>query len=333
MRAMVLEKPGTPLRLMEMPIPEPQNGEILISINACAICRTDLHIADGELDNPKLPLILGHQIVGHVVKRGPNALRFSIGDRVGVPWLGKSCGQCNYCQTDRENLCSTAYFTGYNINGGFADYCIAYEQFCFPLPPEYSDTAIAPLLCGGLIGFRALRLAGSAQRIGFFGFGSAAHLLIQIARHQGKQIYAFTREGDTDAQKLAMQLGAEWVGSSDQHPPCLLDAALIFAPAGKLVPTALAVIDKGGSVICAGIHMSDIPRFPYVLLYGERILRSVTNLTRDDGMAFFDIIKHCPIKTKTTLYPLERANEALNDLRSGNFTGSAVLVNNSSNII
>lgn len=329
MRAMILEKPRTALRLVEISVPVPHDGEILIRINACAICRTDLHIADGELSNPKLPLILGHQIVGHIVQLGPNTQRFNIGDRVGVPWLGKSCGKCDYCQKGCENLCTAALFTGYNVDGGFADYCIANEKFCFLLPSGYSDIAIAPLMCGGLIGFRALRLAGSAKKIGFYGFGSAAHILIQIARYQGKQIYAYTRSGDTAAQKLAIQLGAVWAGSSDQQAPDTLDAALIFAPSGELVPTALAAVDKGGSVICAGIHMSDIPTFPYDLLYGERILRSVTNLTRDDGIAFFDIVKNCHLTTKTTTYPLERVNDALDDLRSGRLTGSAVIALNS----
>ncbi len=322
MQAMVLDAPHTPLKLKTIPIPTPKPGELLLKVLACGVCRTDLHIVDGELTHPKLPLILGHQIVGTVVNQGG---KFQPGERVGVPWLGKTCGCCRFCRSDRENLCENGTFTGYQINGGFAEYCTADEAYCFALPKNYSDIQIAPLLCGGLIGFRALRMAGDARRIGFYGFGSAAHILLQIAKYQGKEVFAFTRKGDAEAQKLAIDLGAVWAGASEDTPPALLDSAIIFAPVGALVPQALKCLDKGGSAICAGIHMSDIPAFPYELIYDERILRSVANLTREDGLEFFKVAAKVKIDTKVTVYPLAQANQALDDLRSGKFTGSAVI--------
>jgi alcohol dehydrogenase, propanol-preferring len=322
MQAMVLKAPKTPLKLMRVPIPEPQKGEVLLKVAACGVCRTDLHIVDGELTHPKLPLILGHQIVGIVQNQGQ---KFKPGDRVGVPWLGKTCGTCRFCRSGRENLCENAAFTGYQIDGGFAEYCKADENFCFPLPKEYADIPIAPLLCGGLIGYRAYRMAAQAQKIGFYGFGSAAHILLQVAKHQGKEVFAFTRKGDIEAQKLALKLGAVWAGSSEEAPPALLDAAIIFAPVGPLVPQALKCLDKGGSVVCAGIHMSDIPAFPYERIYDERIVRSVANLTREDGIDFFKMAAKCKIETQVAVYPLAKTNQALDDLRSGKFTGSAVI--------
>jgi alcohol dehydrogenase, propanol-preferring len=325
MRAMVLETLKTPLRLVEMPIPRPHDGQILLQVKTCAVCRTDLHIADGELSPPHLPLILGHQIVGIVVEQGPKAKRFKRGMRVGVPWLGSTCGQCRFCRTHRENLCEKALFTGFHLNGGFAEFCVAHENYCHPLPDLYSDLHVAALLCGGLIGFRALKMAPEAKKLGFYGFGSSAHILSQIARYLGKEVYAFTRPGDAEAQALAKKLGAAWVGSSEENPPHLLDAALIFAPVGSLVPRALQAIDKGGSVICVGIHMSAIPSFHYALIYGERILRSVTNLTRKDGEEFFKIASEFSIETAVTTYPLEKTNKALEDLREGRFAGSAVI--------
>ncbi|MBS0652183.1 MAG: zinc-dependent alcohol dehydrogenase family protein [Verrucomicrobia bacterium] len=326
MRAMVLESPQTPLRLLEIPIPEPQEEQVLLQVQACGVCRTDLHIIDGELPSPRLPLIMGHQIVGKVIRQGPNAKRFQIGQRVGVPWLGQTCGQCRFCASHRENLCENALFTGYQLNGGFAEYCTANENYCYLLPDLYSNLQVAPLLCGGLIGFRALRMTGNAQRLGFYGFGSSAHILIQIAKQQGKEVYAFTRPKDLPAQSLAKKLGAVWAGSSEEPPPVLMDAAIIFAPVGQLVPQALRAVDKGGAVVCAGIHMSDIPSFPYELIYGERLLRSVANLTREDGEQFFEVASRHLVDTQVTAYPLEEANRALSDLRDGRITGSAVIV-------
>ena len=325
MRAMVLVEPKRPLQMMELPIPEPQAGQVLIKVEACGVCRTDLHIYDGELAHPRLPLILGHQIVGTIVRLGEGCRHFSLGQRVGVPWLGKSCGHCPHCVDDQENLCNEGLYMGYQLNGGFAEFCIAYEEYIFPIPSHYSSLHAAPLLCAGLIGFRTLRLAGEGKRLGFYGFGAAAHILIQIACYQKRQVYAFTRKGDAQGQAFAKSLGAVWAGNSDESPPVQLDAALIFAPAGELVPLALQAIKKGGSVVCAGIYMSDIPSFPYALLYGERILRSVTNLTREDGRQFFDIIHEAKIETMVTPYPLEKANEAMKDLKMGKLTGSAVL--------
>jgi alcohol dehydrogenase, propanol-preferring len=325
MQAMLLEQPGQPLKPAKLETPEPERNQILIQVNTCGICRTDLHIADGELTPPHFPLILGHQIVGIVSKLGKEAHRFKVGQRVGVPWLGRSCQQCFYCHSKQENLCETASYTGYHINGGFAEFCAANEAYCFPLPEAYSDLQVAPLLCGGLIGYRAFRMVENAKRLGFYGFGSSAHILLQIAVHQGKEVFAFTRSNDTEAQNLALKLGANWAGSSEEMPPEYLDGAIIFAPNGELVPIALKAVRKGGSVICAGIYMSDIPTFPYERLYGERILRSVTNLTREDGEIFFNIASHLSITTKVTPYPLREANQALNDLREGKVTGSLVL--------
>lgn len=323
MRAMVLTEPKKPLQLIDLPLPEPLEGQVLIRVEACGVCRTDLHIYDNELTHPNIPLVLGHQIVGIVVSKGSH--KFAVGDRVGVPWLGKSCQHCPYCSAGQENLCNQGLYTGYQFNGGFAEYCTAYEDYIFPIPQNYSPLHAAPLLCAGLIGFRSLRLAGVGQKIGFYGFGAAAHILIQIARHQGKEVFAFTRKGNLIDQDFAKSLGAVWAGGSNENPPAPLDAALIFAPAGELVPIALQAIKKGGCVVCAGIHMSDIPSFPYSFLYGERILRSVTNLTREDGQLFFELIQKIQIETKINVYPLEEANQALKDIRAGKLTGSAVL--------
>lgn len=327
MRAMVLQQPRQPLQLLDVSIPEPtEKGQVLIRVEACGICRTDLHIYDGELPHPKLPLIPGHQIIGTIAAKGPDADHFPIGTRIGIPWLGRSCGQCPYCLANKENLCDHASYTGYTINGGFAEYCLADENFIFPIPSSYSSIHAAPLLCAGLIGFRSLRLAGAnVKRLGFYGFGAAAHLLIQITHRQNQEVFAFTRKGDKEAKLFAESLGAVWTGDSDEMPPQQLDAALIFASAGELIPLALQAVKKGGTVVCAGIHMSDIPSFPYSILYGERILRSVTNLTREDGQLFFDLLNHLKIETKVTPYPLEKANEAIDDLKRGKISGSAVL--------
>jgi propanol-preferring alcohol dehydrogenase len=325
MRAMVLVSPQKPLQFKQLPIPIPQKGQVLIQVEACGVCRTDLHIYDGDLAHPKLPLILGHQVVGTIVQSGENATRFPLGERVGVPWLGKSCGECPYCMQGEENLCDKGLYMGYQLNGGFAEFCTAYEDYIFPIPQNYTSLHAAPLLCAGLIGYRTLRLAGEGKRIGFYGFGAAAHILIQAACYQKREVYAFTKKGDEEGQAFAKSLGAVWSGSSDERPPYPLDAALIFAPAGELIPMALKAIKKGGSVVCAGIHMSDIPSFPYSLIYGERVVRSVTNLTREDGAQFFDIVAKAKIETKINPYPLEQANEALQDLKKGKLTGSAVL--------
>lgn len=327
MRAMILEAPRQPLRLAQLPQPKPNSEQVLIRVHACAVCRTDLHIVDGELTHPKLPLVLGHQIVGTVEAMGESVDKFSIGQRVGVPWLGYTCGdRCPYCLSNRENLCDYAEFTGYNLDGGFAEYTVADYRFCFPLDPSYPDLQAAPLLCGGLIGYRAYRMAGDAQTIGFYGFGSAAHILIQLACYQKRQVFAFTRSGDLEGQEFARQLGATWAGSSDVLPPEPLDAAIIFAPVGNLVPTALRAVAKGGVVVCAGIHMSDIPSFPYDILWEERVLRSVANLTRRDGEEFLTLAPKVPIRTEVNVFPLTQANEALDALRSGKISGSAVLV-------
>ncbi|MBG1239891.1 zinc-dependent alcohol dehydrogenase family protein [Nostoc sp. NZL] len=327
MRAMILEAPRQPLRLAQLPQPKPNSEQVLIRVHACAVCRTDLHIVDGELTHPKLPLVLGHQIVGTVEAMGEGVDKFSIGQRVGVPWLGYTCGdRCPYCLSNRENLCDYAEFTGYNLDGGFAEYTVADYRFCFPLDPSYPDLQAAPLLCGGLIGYRAYRMAGDAQKIGFYGFGSAAHILIQLACYQKRQVFAFTRSGDLEGQEFARQLGATWAGNSDVLPPEPLDAAIIFAPVGNLVPTALRAVAKGGVVVCAGIHMSDIPSFPYDILWEERVLRSVANLTRRDGEEFLTLAPKVPIRTEVNVFPLTQANEALDALRSGKIEGSAVLV-------
>jgi propanol-preferring alcohol dehydrogenase len=320
---MLLDAPGTPLHLAEVPDPDPGPGEVLLEVAACAVCRTDLHIVDGELDRPKLPLVLGHQIVARVVAGGE---RFGAGTRVGVPWLGWTDGTCRYCRSDRENLCDHARFTGYDRDGGYAELAVADERFCFPLPEGYPDLQAAPLLCAGLIGYRALRLAGDAERLGIYGFGAAAHIICQVARHEGRRVFAFTRAGDTATQAFALELGAEWAGDALGPPPEQLDAALIFAPAGELVPAALRAMAKGGNVVCAGIHMSDIPSFPYELLWGERTLCSVANLTRADGEQFLALAPQVPVKTVVEPHPLERAGEALERVRTGGLRGSAVVV-------
>jgi alcohol dehydrogenase, propanol-preferring len=320
---MVLEAKRSPLRAAELPPPEPGPGEVLLEVAACAVCRTDLHIVDGELDRPKLPLVPGHQIAARVARGGE---RFAPGDRVGVPWLGWTDGDCRYCRSGRENLCDRARFTGYDRDGGYAELVAADERFCFPLPDGYGDLEVAPLLCAGLIGYRTLKLAGDAERVGFYGFGDAAHIISQVALHQGRRVFAFTREGDDEGQAFARELGAEWAGDSLTPPPEELDAALIFAPVGALVPLALKAVAKGGSVVCGGIHMSDIPSFPYELLWGERVLRSVANLTRADGVEFLELAPRVPVRTQVETHPLERANEAIERVRSGAVHGAAVLV-------
>jgi propanol-preferring alcohol dehydrogenase len=325
-RAMVLESPNTPLVERDIQLPEPSGHQLLIRVLACGVCRTDLHIADGELPNPKLPLVPGHEIVGVVEAAAPEAQHFRPGDRVGVPWLARTCGDCDYCRADRENLCDSPLFTGYTVDGGYASHTIADARYCFLIPESYSDIAVAPLLCAGLIGYRCLKKAGDATRLGIYGFGAAAHIIAQVAQHQGRSVYAFTRAGDTAAQSLALDLGAVWSGCSDESPPEVLDSAIIFAPVGALVPAALRAVRKGGIVVCGGIHMSDIPSFPYQLLWGERTLVSVANLTRADGAEFLDIASRIAIRTETTVYPLSEANQALSDLRSGSLTGAAVLV-------
>jgi propanol-preferring alcohol dehydrogenase len=326
MRAMVLEQPGSPLRFATRPDPEPGSAEVLLRVLACGVCRTDLHVADGELPDPPLPLILGHEIVGVVLAVGAAARRFAPGDRVGVPWLAWTCGECDYCRRGRENLCDRARFTGYHRDGGYADRAVADERYCFPIPPTYSDVTAAPLLCAGLIGYRSLVTAGPAERLGIYGFGAAAHIVAQVARHQGRRVFAFTREGDSEGQHFARELGAEWAGGSGERPPVPLDAAIIFAPVGALVPAALGVVAKGGTVVCAGIHMSPIPGFAYELLWGERVVRSVANLTRRDGEEFFHLADQVPLRIATEPLPLDRANEALARLRSGRLRGAAVLV-------
>lgn len=326
MRAMVLTEPGRPLELQELPTPEPGPGQLQLRVRACGVCRTDLHVFDGELPEPKLPLVLGHQIVGVVTKLGEGVERFAVGDRVGVPWLGWTCGHCRYCQSGRENLCDEAHFTGYQLDGGYAEYAVADARYCFPIPAGYPDLQAAPLLCAGLIGYRAWRLAGEAERLGLYGFGASAHIIAQVARYRGQRVYAFTRPGDTEGQRFARELGAVWAGGSDHLPPESLDAAIIFAPAGALVPQALRAVAKGGVVVCAGIHMSDIPSFPYEILWGERVLRSVANLTRQDGEEFLALAPRVPVQTTVQAYALEQANQALEDLRAGRIHGAAVLV-------
>jgi len=326
MKAMILGKPGAELRLVDMPEPRPDANQLLIRVHACGVCRTDLHVVDGDLNEPNLPIVPGHQIVGAVESAGEAVTEFKAGDRVGVPWLGGSCGACPYCQTGRENLCDKAQYTGYQINGGFAEKCVADRRFCFPIPAGYPDLQAAPLLCAGLIGYRALGMAGDGKRLGFYGFGAAAHILIQVAAYQKRDVYAFTRAGDTQAQQFAWKLGAVWAGDSEQAPPEPLDAAIIFAPVGELVPMALRTVVKGGVVVCAGIHMSDIPSFPYSILWGERTIRSVANLTRRDGEEFLTLAPKVPVRTEVHAYPLDKAGEALDDLRAGRFTGAAVIV-------
>lgn len=326
MRAMVLEHLHAPLVLRERQRPEPARSEVRIAIEACAVCRTDLHVVDGELPDPKLPIIPGHQIAGTIDALGPGVEGFAIGDRVGVPWLGSTCGACGYCTTDRENLCRTARFTGYQRDGGFADSCVADARFVLRLPPSYSAIEAAPLLCGALIGYRALRLAGDGRRLGLYGFGSAGHMIAQVARHLEREVYAFTRPGDARAQDFARSVGAVWAGDSTVRPPVELDAAIIFAPAGELVPLALAAVAPGGTVVCGGIHMSDIPTFPYRLLWEERTLRSVANLTRRDGEELLALAPAVGLRPHVVRYRLEDANQALADLRAGKFDGTAVLV-------
>lgn len=325
MKAMVLHAQREPLRLEDLPVPSPGERQVLIRISMCAVCRTDLHVVSGDLTNPKLPLVVGHMIVGRVERGGSGAERFTVGQRIGVPWLGYVDETCRFCRRGLENLCVDARFTGYQVDGGYAEYCVADERFCFPLPESYDDLHAAPLLCAGLIGYRALRLAGDARRIGLYGFGDSAHIIAQVARYQGRRVFAFTSPGDTKKQAFARSLGAEWAGDSTQQPPEPLDAALIFAPVGPLVPAALKVLDPGGVVVCAGIHMSDIPSFPYELLWMERQIRSVANLTRRDGEEFLQIAPQVPVKTDVHSYPLAQANQALDDLAHGRFEGAAVL--------
>jgi len=323
--AMVLDRPGEALRACEIPTPEAGPDQLAIRVHVCGVCRTDLHVVDGELGEPRLPLVPGHQIVGTVEALGAAVDGFSIGQRVGVPWLGGSCGACRYCDSQRENLCDAARYTGYQLDGGFAERCVADARYCLPLPESSPDLQVAPLLCAGLIGYRALRMAGEAESIGFYGFGASAHILIQVARFQGRRVYAFTRRGDRAAQEFARGLGAVWAGGSDEAPPEPLDAAILFAPVGALVPVALRAVVKGGMVVCAGIHMSDIPAFPYELLWGERQIRSVANLTRRDGLEFLELAPRVPVETDVHAYPLAEANRALEDLRHGRFTGAAVI--------
>jgi propanol-preferring alcohol dehydrogenase len=326
MRAMVLENPRAPLVLRERPLPAPGAGQILIVVAACGVCRTDLHVVDGELPGPKLPLVPGHEIVGRVAQIGAGVAGFAIGERIGVPWLGHTCGVCPYCGSDRENLCDTPLFTGYTRDGGYATHAVADANFCFPLPEHGDDAELAPLLCAGLIGWRSYRMAGEGSALGLYGFGAAAHILAQVAIWQGRRVYAFTRTGDAAAQAFARSLGAVWAGGSDETPPQPLDAAIIFAPVGALVPAALAAVKKGGRVVCGGIHMSDIPGFPYALLWEERQLVSVANLTRADAREFLALAPRAGVKTQITPYPLIAANEALADLREGRLQGAAVLV-------
>jgi propanol-preferring alcohol dehydrogenase len=325
MRAMLLDAPGRPLRPAELPVPEPGPGEVLVRVQACGVCRTDLHLVDGELPEPKLPVVPGHEIVGEVAALGPGVDGLALGRRVGVPWLGRTCGACRFCRSERENLCDAPLFTGYTRNGGYAEFTVADARYCFPLP-DGDPVAQAPLLCAGLIGFRAYRMAGEGRRLGLYGFGAAAHILAQIAKADGREVYAFTRPGDAAARDFARRLGAVWVGGSDERPPVPLDAAIVFAPVGSLVPTALRAVDKGGVVVLGGIHMSDIPAFPYRILWEERVVRSVANLTRADGLGLFAKLARTPVVTETVRFPLEAANEALAALRAGRLQGAAVLV-------
>jgi propanol-preferring alcohol dehydrogenase len=326
MRCMLLDSSNAKLRLADVPIPAPGPDEVLLRVRACGVCRTDLHIVDGELPNPKRPLIPGHEIVGIIETKGERVERFALGDRVGVPWLGWTCGECRFCQAGRENLCDRARFTGYDVDGGYAEYVRADHRFCFAIPASYSDAEAAPLLCAGLIGYRSLVMAGAARRLGIYGFGAAAHIVTQVARYQGREVFAFTRPGDHEAQEFARRLGAVWAGDSTSAPPVPLDAAILFAPVGQLVPAALAVLDKGGTVVCGGIHMSDIPAFPYTLLWGERSVCSVANLTRRDGEEFLALAPRIPVRTEVESFRLVQANEALERLRRGRIHGAAVLI-------
>lgn len=325
MRAMILNEPKRPLELRDVPKPKPGRGQLLVRVNTCAVCRTDLHVVDGELPEPKLPLIPGHQIVGRVEEIGEENSKFATGDRVGIPWLGWTDGDCSYCQSSRENLCDNARFTGYTIDGGYAEFTVADARYCFHLPERYSDVEVAPLLCAGLIGYRSYRKTGDARRLGIYGFGNAAHLIAQIATYEGRDLFAFTRPGDKATQQAARELGAVWAGGSDELPPEKLDAAIIFASAGPLVPAALRALAKGGVVVCGGIHMSDIPSFPYVDLWEERVITSVANLTRRDGEEFFEIAPRVPVRTHTETFPLAEANTALNQFRTGKLSATAVL--------
>jgi propanol-preferring alcohol dehydrogenase len=326
MKAMQLAAPRTALKCVDVPQPKPGRGQLLIRIRACGVCRTDLHVVDGELAEAKLPIIPGHEIVGTVTEIGAGVERFAIGERVGVPWLGSTCGRCRYCAAGRENLCDAARFTGYHINGGYAEYTVADARYCFSIPEAYDDAGAAPLLCAGLIGYRSLVMAGDAQRLGIYGFGAAAHIVAQVARYQGRRLFAFSRPGDSAAQRFARELGADWAGDSTAAPPEALDAAIIFAPVGSLIPAALRATARGGTVVCAGIHMSEIPAFPYDLLWGERVVRSVANLARRDGEEFLALAPRVPVKTTTEVLKLDQANEALARLREGRITGAAVLV-------
>jgi propanol-preferring alcohol dehydrogenase len=326
MRAMILAAPGTPLASAELPLPSPGPGEVRVRVAACGVCRTDLHVADGELPRPKLPLVLGHEVVGRVEALGPGVAGLAPGDRVGIPWLGWTCGACRACRSGRENLCERARFTGYDLDGGYAEAAVVDARYAFPIPAPYSDEEAAPLLCAGLIGYRAWAPVRAAERLGIYGFGAAAHIVAQLARHAGQRVYAFTRPGDEQAREFARALGAEWAGSSGDPPPAPLDAAILFAPVGALVPAALRATAPGGTVVCAGIHMSDVPSFPYALLWGERTVRSVANLTRRDGEELLALAPRVPVRTEVVRYPLERANEALADLREGRLRGAAVLV-------
>jgi len=326
MRAMLMESRGKPLAARDLPVPIPAAGEILIRVAACGVCRTDLHVFDGELPNPKLPLILGHEIVGRVEKVGASVTAFRPGDRVGVPWLARTCGECSYCRAGMENLCDRALFTGYTRDGGYAEFTLADSRFGVPIPQGYSDAEAAPLLCAGLVGYRSLVKAGDAHRVGIYGFGAAAHILAQVARHQGREVYAFTRPGDAEAQRFARELGAAWAGASEEPPPAELDAAILFAPVGALVPIALRAVRRGGIVVCGGIHMSDIPSFPYELLWGERMLCSVANLTRRDSAEFMRIAAQARVRTTVQMHPLADANLVLENLRAGRVRGAAVLV-------
>ncbi len=323
---MTLRAPGTPLEPLDRPPPTPGPDQVLLHVRACGVCRTDLHVVDGELPDPKLPLVPGHEVVGTVAAKGERAGRFAVGDRVGVPWLGWTCGVCRYCRSGRENLCDRPAFTGYTLDGGYAEYVAADHRYCFPIPDGYSDAEAAPLLCAGLIGYRSLVMAGDARRLGIYGFGAAAHIVAQVAKHQGREVYAFTRPGDAEAQRFARELGAVWAGGSTDRPPVELDAAILFAPVGALVPAALAAVAKGGVVVCGGIHMSDIPAFPYRLLWGERVVRSVANLTRRDGEEFLALAPKVPVRTEVHTLPLTEANEALRRLRAGEVQGAEVLI-------
>jgi len=326
---MLLDAPRHSLRAAQIPRPEPGLGQILLAVQACGVCRTDLHVADGDLPNPKLPLVPGHEIVGTVAGLGADVRGWALGERAGVPWLGWTCGECRYCRTGRENLCQRARFTGYHLDGGYTEYTVADARYVFRIPADYQDLEAAPLLCAGLIGYRSLVAAGDAERLGLYGFGAAAHIVAQVARHQGRRVFAFTRAGDTTAQRFALELGAAWAGDSEAAPPEPLDAAIIYAPVGALVPSALRAVVPGGTVVCAGIHMTDIPAFPYQLLWGERVVRSIANLTRRDGEEFLALAPRVPVHTQIESFPLDEANEALNRLRAGAVRGAAVLAVNS----